>query len=240
MNIFPYLSQKYILNERQKIYEKKCGEKMFSQKKKRSKGLLFLIPVLLLFLAGLALNAFMSGGAEKEAGDGADEDRLVSAGYRSGHDDGAGENADKGSGDDISDKINKEGNNADPYEYNDNISENKGALINGYDDGDVDPDGYYYGSDPYSEMYDDENVSNGGHDSGSGAGAANDGYSGYRAISENDMLVIYKYSNGAVISEKRTDVQTDTLPEYDREMLENGIDIGSESELDELLEDYEG
>ena len=54
------------------------------------------------------------------------------------------------------------------------------------------------------------------------------------------MLVIYKYSNGAIISEKRTDIQTDILPEYDREMLKNGIDIGSESELDELLEDYEG
>ena len=57
---------------------------------------------------------------------------------------------------------------------------------------------------------------------------------------ENNMLVIYKYSNGTIISEKRTDVQTDILPEYDREMLKNGIDIGSESELDELLEDYEG
>lgn len=225
-----------------KIYKQKCGEKMFSQKKKRSKGLLFLIPVLLIFLAGLALNAFMSGGTEESDSEDSSEDKLVSAGYSSDRGSSADGDTKNRSDGDISGRSKKEGNDTGRYEYTDNIGENKGALINGYDGGDADPDEYYYGSDPYSEMYEDENASESrnGSDSDNGTGAAVNGYSGYRAISEDNMLVIYKYSNGAIISEKRTDVQTDILPEYDREMLENGIDIGSESELDELLEDYEG
>ena len=223
-----------------KIYKQKCGEKMFSQKKKKSKGLLFLIPVLLIFLAGLALNAFMSGSAEEGDSEGSSEDKLVSAGYSSDRGGAADEDERNRTDGDISGRSMKEGNDSDRYEYTDNIGENKGALTDGYDGGDAGPDEYYYGSDPYSEMYEDENDSESINDSDSGTGTVANGYSGYRAISENGMLVIYKYSNGTIISEKRTDVQTDILPEYDREMLKNGIDIGSESELDELLEDYEG
>ncbi len=244
---------------------------MFSQKKKKSKGLLFLIPVLLVFLAGLALNAFMSGGAEEGGSDGNNEDRLVSAGYGSnannstakdtdGNTDG---NTDENTYNGISGESQKASNNIPSNEYTDNVGGNKGDAINGYADGasggygggDVDSDvditdGYYYGSDPYSEMYDDGGASdssngslNGSKSNGngnSGSSTAKRGYSGYRAISENNILVIYKYSNGSVVSEKRTDIQTDILPEYDREMLENGIDISSESAVDELLQDYEG
>ncbi len=236
---------------------------MFSQKKKKSKGLLFLIPVLLVFLAGLALNAFMNGGAEEGGSDGSNEDRLVSAGYDSNSDNGTEKNADGDTYNGLSGEEQKGSNNIASNEYTDNVGGNKGAAINGYTDGtsdgygdgDVDSDigindRYYYGSDPYSEMYDDGVASDSSNGSlngsksnskeNSGSSTAKRGYSGYRAISENDILVIYKYSNGSVVSEKRTDIQTDILPEYDREMLENGIDISSESGVDELLQDYEG
>ncbi len=234
---------------------------MFSQKKKKSKGLLFLIPVLLVFLAGLALNAFMSGGAEEGGSDGSNEDRLVSAGYDSNSDNDSNSDGDTYNG--LSGEAQKESNNIASNEYTDNVGGNKGAAINGYadgvsggyGDGDVDSNiginnRYYYGSDPYSEMYDDGGASDssngslkGSKSNGNGnsdSGTTKSGYSGYRAISENNVLVIYKYLNGIVVSEKRTDIQTDILPEYDREMLENGIDISSESGVDELLQDYEG
>ena len=209
---------------------------MFSQKKKRSKGLLFLIPVLLVFLAGLALNAFMSGGAAGEGDEGKEEngdDRLVNAGYDS---DGSYSKREASEGDNdgyigaSSDASEKGSNVSAGREYTDNAGDTDGNAAYAQEDeytdaaGDTDgvdgAGGYYYGSDSYSEMY--------------------GGYSGYRAVSENNTLVIYKYVDGAVISEKRTDIQTDILPEYDREMLENGIDMSSESDVDELLQDYEG
>lgn len=179
---------------------------MFSQKKKKSKGLLFLIPVLLVFLAGLGLNAFMSSGTEQGNDEISDEDRLVNAGYGSGSNDGTEKNTDEYIYNDISGEVPKVNNNISSDEYNDNTDVNNDSAID--------------------EYIDNESVSY--------------GYSGYRAISENNLLVIYEYSNGNVISEKITDIQTDILPEYDRDMLKNGIDIGDESGVYELLQDYEG
>lgn len=175
---------------------------MFSQKKKKSKGLLFILPVLFVFLAGLGLNAFMNSGTEQ----GSDEDRLVSAGYGSASNDNTEKNTDDYIYNDISGEVPKESNNISSDEYTDNSDLNKDAAI-------------------------DEYVGN---------ESASYGYSGYRVISENNLLVIYEYSNGSIISEKITDIQTDILPEYDRDMLKNGIDIDDESEVDELLQDYEG
>jgi hypothetical protein len=148
---------------------------MFSQKKKRSKGLLFLLPVLGIFLAGLWLNSFMNSEPDELP----DEDRTVSAGY--------------------SEDAGKESNEIPIYEYTDNT-----------DDAEI----------PSEDT--DEN------------------YSGYRIMSEDDRLVIIKYVSGDVVSEEQTEIETDILPEYDREQLAEGIDISSESELEELLQDYEG
>lgn len=220
---------------------------MFSQKKKKSKGLLFIIPVLLVFLAGLGLNAFMSGGENIQE----EDDRPVSSSF----------------GNDIDDTDGKTVNKIPVYEYYNNAGLNQDTVPDADDDNGTDglqnqensgedydyeggsysddfnadketDENEYYSSESIDENNDskkDNNLNN-----KSTASGREKMYTGYKAVSENGLLVIYEYADGNVVSEQRTDIQTDVLPEYDRKMLSDGINISSETGVEELLQDYEG
>lgn len=169
---------------------KKCGENiMFSQKKKKSKGLFFIIPVLAIFFAGLGLNAFMDGGEQDE------DDKPVNAAVQ---------------------KDDEKIDNKIPiYEYDNNAGSDNDAAS---------------GISSVDNIDENDDLN----------GVDKDSYTGFKAVSENHLLVIYEYIDGNRVSEQITDISTDILPEYDRKMLSNGINISSETEVEELLQDYEG
>lgn len=220
---------------------------MFSQKKKKSKGLLFIIPVLLVFLAGLGLNAFMSSGENIQE----EDDRPVSSSF----------------GNDIDDTDGKTVNKIPVYEYYNNAGLSQDTIPDADDDNGADGlqnqknsgENHDYEGESYSddfnidkeadeneyyssESIDENNVSKKDNNlnNNSTASGRENAYTGYKAVSENGLLVIYEYADGNVVSEQRTDIQTDILPEYDRKMLSEGINISSETGVEELLQDYEG
>lgn len=209
---------------------KKCGENiMFSQKKKKSKGLFFIIPVLAIFFAGLGLNAFMDGGEQNE------DNKPVSAAVQK--------------------EDEKTDNKIPIYEYDNNADSDNDATLGISSVDSLDEHGYYsesdlndassgknideIDSDEKNDQKEDKNLTD-IQEKDNMNEADNDSYTGFKAVSENNLLVIYEYIDGNRVSEQITDISTDILPEYDRKMLSDGINISSETEVEELLQDYEG
>ena len=58
---------------------------------------------------------------------------------------------------------------------------------------------------------------------------------------EDGNVVIYRYDDsGAVLSQTKTDINLSLLTEADQEFFTKGVTLNTESELSELLQDFEG
>lgn len=61
-------------------------------------------------------------------------------------------------------------------------------------------------------------------------------FSGYTAISEHNLIVIYR--NGEEEPMLFTNIDVRSLPATDQEMLESGISLADADDISRLLEDY--
>ena len=201
---------------------------MFAQKKKKSK-LWLVIPVLLALAAGLWLNSgFESGNTSKQDG----EDGAVQA--------------DSDQYEDISDlsDIPDSSLNSDFSNERDKIGDN-----------DNDPDDLFPSDSEYDETIggntsgkfpssvSDENSETGRSPSEQNKTNGSEQYAGkILVIADNDgSITVYKYdSKGNITSESETGIQLSMLTETDKQLFTKGITVNDESELSELLQDFEG
>lgn len=59
---------------------------------------------------------------------------------------------------------------------------------------------------------------------------------GYRLVLSDDTLYVYRY--GAAEPDESHRISAQWLPEYDRILLQNGLNVATTEELRQLLEDY--
>lgn len=195
---------------------------MFSQKKKKFRGIWFLIPVTGLLLLGLWLNHVMQ---EDTASEGADSE--VAGRYQE------QENQAQKTERDIPVYEN--------YEYPEN---NPGTDTQTEE---LDPELLQkpYDTEQNEEIQKDQNptseVSNAQEpeetESPTVSGNAPDSF---LAVLVNGMVVIQHHSGGAVVSEYATDISEELLSDYDRKLLSEGILLADEAAMEEFLQDFEG
>ena len=226
--------------------ETKCGDIMFAQKKKKSK-LWLVIPVLLALAAGLWLNSGLESENTSVQGG---EDDAIQAGSDQYEDisDLSGIPDSSVSGDSSRQQ--------DEISGNDNDSNRSYPSDSAYDENIGGNTSEGFSNDTSDENRNSSNA--GGISSGqngkSGQGdqkdqrdqnktSPSDQYAGkILVIADNDgNIVIYKYdSKGNVTSESETEIQLSMLTETDKQLFTKGITVGDESELSELLQDFEG
>ena len=206
----------------------KCGDIMFAQKKKKSK-LWLVIPVLLALAVGLWLNSGFDSGNTSEQGGEEDAVQAGSDQYEdisdlSGIPDSSLNSDFSNNRDGVSDDYDdRNGSDLSNSEYDENIS------------GDT--------SGEFSDDISDENSDIGSAPSQQGETARSGQYAGkIVVIVDNDgSITVYKYdSKGNVTSESETGIELSMLTETDKQLFTKGIIVNDESELSELLQDFEG
>ena len=208
---------------------------MFAQKKKKSK-IWLVIPVILALAAGLWLNAGITDEGEDESSiaagsDQYEEDISDLAGRPDPSavpEDEGGESGLTGSGSQTADDGSDDPGSYDGL-YEDEIYD--GAGDSGYDAGSGGT-----GFEPESGMQND------GASSSSGDGAEKE-YAGRILVisGEDGSISILRYDeNGRVTSREKTDIDASMLTETDQQLFRKGFVLNDESELSELLQDFEG
>lgn len=210
-----------------------AGDIMFAQKKKKSK-LWLVIPVILAMAVGLWLNAGLTEENEDEDSIPAGSDQYE---------------------EDISDLAGQP-----------DLSSDSGYEVSGEEGWQEDVGSQTADDDRYDRNYDDGTYENGNDSSGYGivgengqepeSGTQNDsspassGGSGSEkeyagkivVISDTDgSISILRYDeNGRVTSREKTDIDTAMLTETDQQLFKKGFILNDDSELSELLQDFEG
>lgn len=197
-------------------------KKMFSQKKKKSRGIWFLIPVTGLLLLGLWLNHVMQDDTVSE---GADSE--VAGRYQE------QENQTQKTERDIPVYEN--------YEYPEN---NPGTDTQTEE---IDPELLQkpYDTKQDTETNKDQNPTSEASNAQKPEETESSAASGnvpdsFLAVLVNGMVVIQHYVSGAVVSEYTTDISEELLSDYDRKLLSEGIMLADETAMEEFLQDFEG
>lgn len=203
---------------------------MFAQKKKKSK-LWLVIPVILALAAGLWLNADLKEGGSSSSDD---EDAVVQA-----DSDQYEDISDLSRVPDVSSDLNASDSGvsgADSGLEGPKNSAVPGVLSGGTHSGDED------GEDTAASLGEPqgagEDVPADGNENSESPGGAGK----IRLIAgEDGNVVIYRYDDsGAVLSQTKTDINLSLLTEADQEFFTKGVTLNTESELSELLQDFEG
>ncbi len=209
---------------------------MFSQKKKKSKIWLFLIVIVVLFIAGICLNKGFddTSGADNQdntlsAPDNKKNSNEIPIFEYNNADDGR---TDTGRGAESTD---------DSGNGNGSVTgkESSSAGISG--DGSYDNDDRI-DSDDYGYNESDNDIDAGAN---TGGDSFNDGYDDTKGkiwvISRGDTVVVQTYDDdGNMLYKLDTEIDLSMLPEYDRKAIKDGIYLNSEDELYEMLQDFEG
>lgn len=210
---------------------------MFSQKKKRSKGWIFAVLIVVLFLLGLWLNSILNGtddssensGGNNTSGKNAQSSNEIPIFEYNDVDDEENQK-------DSDNKISDDGNNKNESDQNSN------DFSSNYNDNDP----YNYDNES-GENYETEreNSNNNVNDSNSSSNYENNGYDNSKGkiwvVSRGNTVVVQTYDdNGNLVYKLDTDIDISMLPEYDRKALEQGMYLRNEDELYEMLQDFEG
>ena len=203
---------------------------MFAQKKKKSK-LWLVIPVILALAAGLWLNADLKEGGSSSSDD---EDAVVQA-----DSDQYEDISDLSRVPDVSSDLNASDSGvsgADSGLEGPKNSAVPGVLSGGTHGGDE--DGEDTAASPGEPQGAGEDVPADGNENSESPGGAGK----IRLIAgEDGNVVIYRYDDsGAVLSQTKTDINLSLLTEADQEFFTKGVTLNTESELSELLQDFEG
>ncbi len=208
---------------------------MFAQKKKKSK-LWLIILVFFALAAGLWLNSgFDDSDVSRQNGK---DDAVL---------------ADSDQYEDISDLssgIQDSSSNKDfSTDSDENIGENGSSDLQGnsdslYSNGVIDSGSE--GDDDASAYYPSSGNTELDHSAASSGQNGNGNSSQYAGkilvIADNDgSIIVYRYdSKGNITSESETDIDLTMLTETDKQLFSKGVTVSDESELSELLQDFEG
>lgn len=212
--------------------KKKCGDTMFARKKKKSK-LWLAIPFALIFAAGLWLNS----GLEDEGSGILTDENNVQAGSGQYYEENISDLAGQPdvSLNDIDEETSGKANTSETDPWSDSFAEDDRSDtgvdhqedIGGEDDPGYDLSGYGQYEENRQEEQDVPDQSEAGK---------------ITVIAESDgSVVIIRYdSGGRELSRSRTSILLSMLTETDRKLFSRGITVSDESELSELLQDFEG